>query len=105
MDELLYPEKMKTFNYRKQETGNRKQTKLFRKFANCILLIASCLLPVLSNAQNIPVLTLDSVLNRIERDNPMLKMYDEQINAINNYSQGAKSWMPTKFSTGPWQTP
>lgn len=32
-------------------------------------------------------------------------MYDEQISAINNYSEGAKSWMPATFSTGPWQTP
>lgn len=35
----------------------------------------------------------------------MLKMYDEQINAVNNYSQMAKSWMPPTFSTGPWQAP
>jgi hypothetical protein len=35
----------------------------------------------------------------------MLKMYDEQINAANNYSQMAKSWMPPTLSTGPWQTP
>ena len=32
-------------------------------------------------------------------------MYDEQINAANNYSQMAKSWMPPTFSTGLWQTP
>ena len=51
------------------------------------------------------VLPLDSILRRIESDNPMLKMYDEQINAVNNYSQMAKSWMPPTFSTGLWQTP
>ena len=51
------------------------------------------------------VFTLDSVLVQIEKNNPMLKMYDEQINAIDNYSQGAKSWMPPSISTGPWQTP
>lgn len=51
------------------------------------------------------VLTLDSVLNRIEQSNPMLKMYDEQINAANNYSEMAKSWMPPTLSTGFWQTP
>lgn len=51
------------------------------------------------------VLTLDSILYRIEKNNPMLKMYDEQINAVNNYSQMAKSWMPPTLSTGPWQTP
>ena len=51
------------------------------------------------------VLTLDSILHRIENNNPMLKMYDEQINAANNYAQGAKVWMPPTLSTGPWQTP
>ncbi|MBK9413704.1 MAG: TolC family protein [Bacteroidetes bacterium] len=51
------------------------------------------------------VLTIDSVLSRIENNNPMLKMYDEQINAANNYSEMAKSWMPPTFSTGPWQAP
>ena len=51
------------------------------------------------------ILTLDSILNRIEMNNPMLKMYDEQINAVNNYSEMAKSWMPPTFSTGPWQVP
>lgn len=51
------------------------------------------------------VLPLDSVLNRIEHNNPMLKMYDEQIAAVDNYSQMAKSWMPPTLSTGPWQTP
>lgn len=51
------------------------------------------------------VLPLDSVLKTIERNNPMLKMYDEQINADNNFALGAKSWMPPTLSTGPWQTP
>ncbi len=51
------------------------------------------------------VLTLDSVLAQIERNNPMLKMFDEQISAVNNYSQMAKSWMPPTISTGPWQVP
>lgn len=32
-------------------------------------------------------------------------MYDEQISAINNYSEMAKSWMPPTISTGPWQAP
>jgi hypothetical protein len=51
------------------------------------------------------VLTLDSVLSTIERNNPMLKMFEEEINADNAYSQGAKSWMPPTLSSGPWMTP
>ena len=70
--------------------------------AHCLLLIAFCLFFFSSSGQ---VITLDTVLNRIERNNPMLKMYDEQINAANNYSEMTKSWMPPKFSTGPWQVP
>ena len=71
---------------------------------NCktILLFLLCICTVKSFAQ---VLPLDSVLGRIEKNNPMLKMYDEQISAVNNYSQMAKSWMPPTLSTGPWQTP
>ena len=51
------------------------------------------------------VLTIDTILSRIEQNNPMLKMYDEQIGAIGNYSLMAKSWMPPTFSTGLWQAP
>src|ERR1035437_2569127 len=65
-----------------------------------LFFLGACIMP--SFAQ---VLKLDSVLSRIEKNNPMLKMYDEQINAVNNYSQMAKSWMPPTISTGPWQTP
>jgi outer membrane protein TolC len=65
-----------------------------------LYLLSSCTLQSFGQ-----VLPLDSVLNRIEKDNPMLKMYDEQIKAVNNYSQMAKSWMPPTLSTGPWQTP
>lgn len=74
----------------------------FSIFIKYILLLLGFLFNFKSLAQ---ILSLDSVLNRIEKNNPMLKMYDEQINAANNYSEGAKSWMPTTFSSGFWQTP
>ena len=67
-----------------------------------ILLFIFCVCAIQTFGQ---VLTIDSVLSRIENNNPMLKMYDEQINAANNYSEMAKSWMPPTFSTGPWQAP
>ena len=73
-----------------------------KKVATFILLIAFCILLIDSHAQT---LTLDSVLNRIEKNHPMLKMYDEQIHSLNNTSQMAKSWMAPTISTGPWQTP
>ena len=67
-----------------------------------ILLFIFCVCAIQTFGQ---VLTIDSVLSRIENNNPMLKMDDEQINAANNYSEMAKSWMPPTFSTGPWQAP
>jgi len=72
------------------------------EIAYYLLSIIYCLSTFSSNAQT---LTLDSVLNRIERNHPMLKMYDEQIHSLNNNSQMAKSWMAPTISTGPWQTP
>lgn len=51
------------------------------------------------------ILSLDSVLNLIENNHPMLHMYDEQINALESYSGMAKSWMPPTLSMGPWQAP
>lgn len=50
------------------------------------------------------VLILDSVLAIVEKNNPMLKMYDQQVEAAENFSQMTKSWMPPTFSTGPWQS-
>lgn len=85
-----------------------KSDKNINLFINlCRQVLYCCLLslfiePIPIKAQ---VITLDSVLNLIERNNPMLKMYDEQINAANNYSQMAKSWMPPTFSTGIWEAP
>lgn len=51
------------------------------------------------------ILSLDAVLKQIETTSPMLKMYDEQIKAIKNNAEMAKSWMPPTLSTGLWQTP
>ncbi len=106
----------RAMNNRQLAIDNRQRVKGKGQFPYCLLpnaycklliaywllLTAYCLLPIASHAQ---VLPLDSILNRIEKNNPMLKMYDEQINAVNNYSLGAKSWMPPTVSTGPWQTP
>ena len=63
------------------------------------------LLGLYAQSSSSQVITLDSILNRIEKSNPMLMMYDQQIAAIHEYSLGAKSWMPPTLSTGPWQAP
>jgi outer membrane protein TolC len=51
------------------------------------------------------VLPLDSILGTIERNNPELKMYDAQINALNTYATGAKSWDAPQIGTGFFMTP
>lgn len=63
------------------------------------------LLVLCAQSSSAQMITLDSVLRRIEQANPMLMMYDEQIAAIQEYANGAKSWMPPTLSTGPWQAP
>ncbi|MGB3947148.1 MAG: TolC family protein [Bacteroidia bacterium] len=51
------------------------------------------------------VLTIDSVLNAIEKNHPELKMYDAQINAYNAYAKGAKSLEPPQAGAGFFMTP
>lgn len=51
------------------------------------------------------VLTIDSILNVIETNHPELKMYDAKINAINTYSEGAKSLDPPQVGGGFFMTP
>ena len=70
---------------------------------NKIILTVLCLLTIsFAKAQ---ILTLDSIINKIERSNPDLQMYDFQISALNNYASGAKSWDAPQIGTGPYMTP
>jgi len=51
------------------------------------------------------VVTLDSVLARIDRANPMLKEYDQRAQAFEAYTGGAKSWMAPMVGAGTFMTP
>lgn len=51
------------------------------------------------------VLTIDSVLNTIEKNHPELKIYDAKINAINTYADGAKSLDAPQVGGGFFMTP
>lgn len=51
------------------------------------------------------VLTLDSVLAAIDRNNPMLQEYDNKVKALNEYTAGAKSWMAPMVGAGTFMTP
>ncbi|MFY9308676.1 MAG: TolC family protein [Bacteroidia bacterium] len=81
--------------------NNRKYSGNINKFLRISILVI-CILPLPGWAQ---VLTIDSVLNRIEKNNPELKMYDAQINAYNAYADGAKSLEPLQVGGGFFMTP
>ncbi len=51
------------------------------------------------------VLPLDSVLARIAGSNPGLQAYNNKMNALNAYAQGAKSLSAPQISAGQYQTP
>src|SRR6187200_800398 len=51
------------------------------------------------------VITLDSVLAVIDRQNPMLQEYDNKVKALHEYSAGAKSWMAPMVGAGTFMTP
>ena len=54
---------------------------------------------------NAQVISLDSVLLVIDKQNPMLQESDNKIKALNAYSEGAKSWMPPMVGIGPYWYP
>jgi cobalt-zinc-cadmium efflux system outer membrane protein len=51
------------------------------------------------------VISLDSVLRKIDANNPMLQEYDNKVKALNEYSAGAKSWMAPMIGAGTFMTP
>jgi cobalt-zinc-cadmium efflux system outer membrane protein len=51
------------------------------------------------------VISLDSVLKKIDANNPMLQEYDNKVKALNEYSAGAKSWMAPMVGAGTFMTP
>ncbi len=51
------------------------------------------------------VISLDSVLSTIDRQNPMLQEYDNKVKALNAYTEGSKSWMAPMIGAGTFMTP
>jgi cobalt-zinc-cadmium efflux system outer membrane protein len=51
------------------------------------------------------VITLDSVLASVDRNNPMLQEYDRKVQAQQAYVAGAKSWMAPMVGAGTFMTP
>lgn len=56
----------------------------------------------LANAQT---LTLDSILDTIQKASPSLRMYDADIRSMDEAAKGARSWMPPEFGAGFFMTP
>ena len=73
---------------------NIKRAFLFTGF--CLGMITS------ASAQ---VVSLDSVLAIIDRQNPMLEEYDNSVKAFDAYAEGARSWMAPMVGAGTFMTP
>jgi outer membrane protein TolC len=79
------------------------QLRVFRFYPCRSLLLAIGLwLSINANAQ---VMSLDSVLRKIDENNPMLQEYDSKVKALNTYAKGAKSWMAPMVGAGTFMTP
>ncbi len=70
-----------------------------------LLIITLCIVCSVhfSNAQS--VMGLDSVLLAIEKNNPVVQMYNAEIRSMDEAAKGAKSWMPPELGTGLYMAP
>lgn len=85
-------------NIEKQKEKNRKLN-AGRQLVFCTILFN---LTFHAYAQ---VISLDSVLSLINRQNPMLQEYDSKVKALNTYTEGAKGWMAPMVGVGTFMTP
>ena len=63
------------------------------------------MLSLFSLSANSQVMSLDSILTVVERNNPELKIYDAQIAALNEYAKGARALDPPQVGGGFFMTP
>lgn len=69
-----------------------------------LILLTTAWLGSLSRT-NAQVITLDSVLVLIDRQNPLLQEFDSKVKAQNAYATGATSWMAPMVGIGPYWYP
>ncbi|OIR14317.1 outer membrane efflux protein [mine drainage metagenome] len=50
-------------------------------------------------------LSLENIFSEIQQQHPAMKMFDADIMSMDEAAKGAKSWMPTEFASGFYQTP
>ncbi|HEV8079363.1 MAG TPA: TolC family protein [Chitinophagaceae bacterium] len=67
-----------------------------------IIAIAFCFTLVKGIGQTV---TLNEVLDSIQKYNPSLKVFGANIRSLDAASKGARSWMPPELGTGFWMTP
>lgn len=56
-------------------------------------------------ASKAQIISLDTVLARVDRRNPTLQVYDEKVHALRAYSERASSWMAPMVGAGTFMTP
>jgi cobalt-zinc-cadmium efflux system outer membrane protein len=83
----------------KSNIKNRKQSMVDGRWSIAVLLF------IASMSAFAQVVTLDTVLQIIDQQNPMLKEYDHKAKAQHAYSAGAKSWMAPMVGVGTFMTP
>ncbi len=76
-----------------------------RRILRLRLLFSFFFLHLLTPLTHAQVISLDSVLLFIDRQNPMLQEYDIRVKALDTYTEGAKSWMAPMVGAGTFMTP
>ncbi|MHC2990493.1 hypothetical protein OB13_02425 [Pontibacter sp. HJ8] len=74
-----------------------------KKINSLFVMVLLAAVPAL--AQQTHTMNLDSVLQRISNNNPMLQQYDYRTKAMDAYAEGAKSWMAPMVGGGIFMAP
>src|SRR5687767_9730867 len=69
------------------------------------IIIFILLLPAFLSGQQMQVLTLDSILNKIERNNILLQSYGLKAEAYRYSAEAATAWMAPMIGFGTFMTP
>jgi outer membrane protein TolC len=60
---------------------------------------------ILVSSLTAQTVSIDEILSEIQKQHPVMKMYDADIRSMNEAAKGAKSWMAPEFAAGFYQTP
>lgn len=60
---------------------------------------------IVSFSSKAQIVKLSAVFDSIAASHPVVKMYDNEIQSMDEAAKGAKSWMPPEVSTGLWMVP